>query len=173
MMPNLFSAESLHNAGSIHNNTSVIGKEKKILNQSPPLARLTIQKLSFCHVGVNKYHVLLYYFSVRDNARVQADEVTERCLHVTWAGSSASQGEEQSSQHQSASSSFPQSLLHYHKMVTKQKQISRKPFNCNLYRHFQHQPAKRQETHLSPQLAFTQLAFLLALFSKLPNTGAH
>lgn len=42
-----------------------------------------------------------------------------------------------------------------HRMVTKQKHVSRKSFNCNLYRHFQHQPAKRQETHLSPQLTFS------------------
>lgn len=35
------------------------------------------------------------------------------------------------------------------KMVIKQKQISRKPFKCNLCGHFQHQPAKRQGSPLS------------------------
>lgn len=35
------------------------------------------------------------------------------------------------------------------KMVTKQKQISGKPFNCNLCGHFQHRPAKRQGSPFS------------------------
>lgn len=34
-------------------------------------------------------------------------------------------------------------------MVTKQKQISGKPFNCNLCGHFQYQPAKRQGSPFS------------------------
>lgn len=109
MMPSPFSAENLYNACSIHNNTSATGEGIKTFSSFGQVHHI---EMMFCLSGAKRCSLLFYYSSVRE-CLVQVDEVTDQCLHVTRAGSPASQGGKQSSQRQSASSSFPQSLLHY------------------------------------------------------------